>query len=127
MTAKSSVSLRRVATGAGERAGTVWTLAESEESNANLVRFHLGRGVVEHVNDEVDVLLVGVSGSGEVAVDGEEHTLSAGILVFAPKGTRRAIRSASEDFACPGVHRRRGALRIGRGRKHEAEGGTATP
>lgn len=102
--------------------GTIWALTEGEELNANLVRFPTGRGVGEHVNSEVDVLLVGISGSGTVTVDGEEHALSAGILVLVPQGARRSVRSASEDFVYLGVHRWRGALRIGRRRVEDSAG-----
>jgi quercetin dioxygenase-like cupin family protein len=97
----------------GERAGVVWTLEQGDDINVNLVRFSAGEGVGEHVNEEVDVLLVGVSGSGVVAVDGHEHVLRAGVVAFVPKGTRRSTRSDSEDFAYLTVHRRRGPLRIG--------------
>jgi len=124
------VDLEEVATSAGERAGVVWTLEASEDLNANLVRFGPGRGVGEHANDEVDVLVLGISGSGTVVVDGEEHALESGRLVFVPKGSRRCIQSASENFAYLTVHRRRGppgigtrgdrALRKSRGRKEDA-------
>ncbi len=67
----------------------------------------------EHVNDEVDVLFVGVAGSGFVCVEGEEYVLSAGMLVFAPRGTRRSTNALSDEFAYLTVHRRRGPLRIG--------------
>ncbi len=71
-------------------------MRRSDELNANLVRFPAGRGVGEHVNDEVEVLLVGVSGSGVVLVEGEEHAVSAGVLAFVPKGARRgALRRTS--------------------------------
>lgn len=92
--------------------GVVWTLGAGEDINANLVRFGAGRGVGEHVNDEVDVVFVGVSGSGCVEVDGEEHALDAGKLVFVPRGSRRSTRGGPEDFAYLTVHRRRGPLRI---------------
>ncbi len=123
------MDLQKVAAGAGP-GGVVWTLEGSEDLNANLVRFGPGRGVGEHANDEVDVLVIGVSGSGVVVVDGDEHALEAGRLVFVPKGSRRSIRSASEGFAYLTVHRRRGPPRIearsgrvsraGQGRKEDA-------
>jgi quercetin dioxygenase-like cupin family protein len=78
-----------------------------------LARFPPGRGVGEHVNEEVGVLVVGVSGSGIVAVDGYEHHLRVGTVAFIPKGARRSTRSESGDFAYLTVHRRRGPLRIG--------------
>lgn len=113
MPEERSISLREIAGSAAGRAGVVWALGESTELNANLVRFGAGGGVGEHVNDEVDVLFVGVSGSGAVGVDGEEHPLSDGTAVFVPRGARRSVRSTSEDFAYLSVHRRRGPLRIG--------------
>jgi quercetin dioxygenase-like cupin family protein len=53
------------------------------------------------------VIVMGVSVSGIVTVDREEHRLSAGVLAFIPKGAARAIVSVSEDFAYLTVHRRR--------------------
>ena len=98
---------------AGERAGVIWTLKQGDDINVNLVRFPAGGGVGEHVNEEVDVLVIGVSGSGIVAVDGHEHRLRAGTVAFVPKGARRSTRSESRDFAYLTIHRRRGPPRIG--------------
>jgi quercetin dioxygenase-like cupin family protein len=95
------------------REGVIWSLGAGSDLNANLVRFGAGRGVGEHVNDEVDVVFVGVSGAGFVEVDGQEHALDVGKLVFVPKSARRSTRGASEDFAYLTVHGRRGPLRIG--------------
>jgi quercetin dioxygenase-like cupin family protein len=72
-----------------------------------------GGGVGDHVNEEVDVLFVGVTGSGSVCVSGEEHLLGAGKLVFVPRGTQRSTSALSDGFAYLTVHRRRGPLRIG--------------
>ena len=106
------VNLHEVIAAAGERAGVVWSLRGSEDLNANLVRFTSGRGVDEHTNAEVDVIFVGISGSGVVTIDGDEHPLSAGTIAFVPKGTQRSTGSTSEDFAYLTVHRRRGLLQI---------------
>jgi quercetin dioxygenase-like cupin family protein len=113
MSERRSVNLGEVAESATGREGAVWTLEEGGDLNANLVRFEAGRGVGEHVNDEVDVLIVGVSGSGLVGVDGEEHPVSNGLMVFVPRGARRYTRAVSDDFVYVSVHRRRGPLRIG--------------
>ena len=106
-------NLHEILDSAGWRAGVLWTLELGEDLNANLVRFATGEGVGEHVNDEVDVLVLGVSGSGVVSVDGDEQPLASGMIAIVPKGARRSIRSASEDFAYLTVHRRRGPIRIG--------------
>ncbi|ABG05536.1 Cupin 2, conserved barrel [Rubrobacter xylanophilus DSM 9941] len=108
------LDLARAAAEAGDRRGAVWTLAGSGELNANLLRFPAGGGVEEHVNEAVDVLLVGVSGEGAVRVGAEEHRLRPGTLVVVPKGARRSLRGLSADFSCLSVHRRRGPLLPGR-------------
>ncbi len=96
------------------RTGTIWTLAPAGDLNVNLLCFPMGEGVDEHVNDEVDVVFVGVSGSGVIEVDGEEHPLLPGTIAFVPKGASRSIRSTSEELVHLSVHRRRGPLQIGR-------------
>ena len=110
---ENPVNLKDAVVTAGNRAEVIWTLDTRSELNANLVRVGTGHGVEEHVNDEVEVIILGVSGSGIVTVDREDHALSAGILVFIPKGARRSTVSTSEDFAYLTVHRRRGPLQIG--------------
>jgi len=113
MTTALGKDLKAVAASAAGRDGVVWSLEAGSDLNANLVRFEAGRGVGEHINDEVDVLFVGASGSGFVETDGREHALEAGKLVFVPKGARRSTQGASEDFAYLTVHGRRGPLQIG--------------
>ena len=114
MGAGVSVNVDELLSAAGGRGGVIWALEGRGDLNVNLVRFDAGGGVGEHVNEEVDVLFVGVAGSGFVRVDGEEHALSAGRLVFAPQGAGRSIGASSDGFAYLTVHRRRGPLRIGR-------------
>jgi quercetin dioxygenase-like cupin family protein len=97
---------------AEERTGVVWSLQESVDLNINLVQFDEGEGVGEHVNDEVDVLFFGVSGSGEVRINGRLHCLCGGTLIHVPKGVRRSTRGISANFAYLTVHQRRGPLKI---------------
>ena len=106
------MDLAGTAAAAGERTGVIWTLLESNDLNANLVRFEAGGGVGEHINDEVDVIFVGVSGTGSVLTNGEDRRLSAGTLVLVRKGTRRSTLALSEGFSYLTVHRRRGPLQI---------------
>ena len=113
MSTEYSARFAEILTSAEERTGVVWSVQESDDLNVNLVRFTEGEGVGEHVNDEVDVLLVGVSGSGEVRIDGGLHYLSGGTLILVPKGAQRSTRGVSADFAYLTVHRRRGPLQLG--------------
>lgn len=101
--------------------GTVWTLEGSEDLNANLVRFPSGDGVGEHVNKQVDVVMVGIDGSGTVTVDGREHHLPAKSMVFVPKDARRSVKSESDEFAYLSIHRSRGPLRLDTGQQTGGE------
>jgi mannose-6-phosphate isomerase-like protein (cupin superfamily) len=93
--------------------GAIWT-RQSEDLNVNLLVFTSGDGVAEHVNAEVDVLLVGIAGTGAVTIDGTRQILSPGIAMVIPKGTSRSIRSMSDSFAYLTCHRRRTGLWPGR-------------
>jgi quercetin dioxygenase-like cupin family protein len=92
--------------------GAAWT-RQSEDLDVNLLVFPSGDGVAQHVNAEVDVLMVGVVGEGLVNVDGKHHILRAGHALVIPKGAERGARSMSDPFAYLSCHRRRGGLRPG--------------
>ncbi|MGA7668807.1 MAG: cupin domain-containing protein [Nitrolancea sp.] len=84
---------------------------ETEDLDLNLVRFSDGAGVASHVNREVDVLLVAMSGSGTVAVGDDQFLLEPGQSLLIPKNTVRSVVSpASGEFVYLSVHRRRSGL-----------------
>ena len=89
--------------------GAAWT-HQSEDLNVNLLVFASDQGVAEHINTEVDVLLVGIAGTGAVIVDGTRHILCAGHALLIPKGANRSIQSESDPFAYLTCHCRRGGL-----------------
>lgn len=93
--------------------GVHWTLASSEDLNANLVHLDPDHEIGAHVNDAVDVLVVVLAGDGTVEVDGAILDLAAGVTAHLPRGSRRTIRSASDGMSYLTVHRRRGGLGIG--------------
>lgn len=90
-------------------AGAVWT-RQSDDLNVNLLVFPTGDGVAEHVNAEVDVLLIGIAGEGIVAIDGLPRVLRAGCAVLIAKGARRSTQAVSDSFAYLTCHRRRAGL-----------------
>ncbi len=112
MNAEYSAKIAEILASTEGRTGVVWSMQESTDLNVNLVRFTEGEGVGDHINDEVDVLLVGVTGSGEVRINDSMHQLSSGTLVLVPKGARRSTRGISASFAYLTVHQRRGPLKI---------------
>ncbi len=89
--------------------GPAWRLTDAE-LNANLLVFDTGQGIEAHVNHTVDVLIVGVAGTGSVFIDETTYPLSAGRVVLIPKGSERSIRAESDRFAYLTVHRARGGL-----------------
>lgn len=89
---------------------------QSVDLHINLLTFATGTGVAEHVNAELDVLLVGVAGAGDVTIDGTPHTLRPGCAILIPKKARRAIRSTEGPFSYLSCHRRRAMLWPGNAR-----------
>ena len=94
---------------ASSRTGPAWTYS-GDDLNVNLIVLAAGRGVAEHVNAELEVLLVGVAGEGTVTIDGEHYPLRAGQALVVPRGARRAVVPSSARFAYLTCHRRRGGL-----------------
>jgi quercetin dioxygenase-like cupin family protein len=95
--------------------GVVWSLPRGGDLNANLVHLGAGGVVGAHVNDEVDVLVVGIAGLGSVSIDARHHELRPGTFVAVPKQSERAIAAAPDsDLSYLTVHHARPGVRIGR-------------
>jgi mannose-6-phosphate isomerase-like protein (cupin superfamily) len=108
MTGARVIDLAALAKDAGE-GRPVWSGA-SEDLNLNLVVLQGDSRVEEHVNNEVDVLLVGVEGSGSVHIDDASYSVVAGQMLVIPKSTRRSIACSGARFAYLLCHRRRAGL-----------------
>jgi quercetin dioxygenase-like cupin family protein len=107
------VDLASLAAG-GNHPGDLWRL-DGEDLQANLVWLGRGDRIEPHRNDEVDVLVVVVSGRGELTLDGQVHPLAPMVLAHLPKGTVRAVVAVDGPLVYLSVHRRRLAgLRLGR-------------
>ena len=90
-------------------AGPLWGM-QSDDLNATLLAWPAGAGVAEHVNDQLDVLMVVLDGTACVMLDGSAHRLSAGHLLLIPRGSARAVEAGAEGVRYLSVHRRRGPL-----------------
>ena len=97
--------------------GVHWTLEQDADLNVNLVHLDPGHEVGAHVNDAVDVLFVGLDGTGEVEVDDHRHDLAPGVALHVAKGARRRTRAGGLGFTYLTVHRRRSGPAIGGGRE----------
>ena len=95
---------------AATRSGPAWT-GVSDDLNVNLLVFQPDEGVAEHVNAEVDVLVIGIRGAGTLTIEGIEHPVRAGSALLIPKGARRGTRAGHDEaFAYLTCHRRRAGL-----------------
>lgn len=92
--------------------GVVWKLPSDGDLNGNLVRLAAGRRIDEHRNDDVDVLLVIRTGSGELDVDGVAHPLTETTVALVPCGTVRSITAGRHGISYLSIHRRRAPLSI---------------
>lgn len=106
----------RAAAGAADaRGGVLWKLAEpGRQLDANLVRLEPGARIASHAEPDLDVLVLVVAGSGELA--GEEpddvQLLAEGALVWLPHGSRRSLAAGASGLSYVTVHRRRPGMQI---------------
>lgn len=99
------MDLRRLLPITGD--GVHWTLERDGDLNVNLVHLDPGHEVGAHVDDSVDVLLVGLEGTGEAEVGGRHHDLGPGVALHVAKGARRLVRAGGLGFTYLTVHQRR--------------------
>jgi quercetin dioxygenase-like cupin family protein len=93
--------------------GVHWTLVPDSDLNANLVRLDPGHAIAEHVNEEVDVLLVTLAGSGRVVAGTRSIILVPAVVAHVPKGVPRSVHAGANGLGYLTVHRRSGGLTIG--------------
>lgn len=93
--------------------GPVWGAA-STDLNATLLEWRAGEGPAEHVNEQLDVLYVVLTGSATLTVEGEPRELAAGEATIVDKGTRRALVAGPEGVRYLTAHVRRPGLQLKR-------------
>ena len=93
--------------------GPAWGTA-TPDLNATVLVWLPGEGQPFHVNEERDVVLVVVEGSGRVTIGDEEQPVSAGTLVVIPRGVRRAVVAHADGMRCVTIHKRRDGLAVKR-------------
>jgi quercetin dioxygenase-like cupin family protein len=89
--------------------GPIWSV-NSEQLNVNLLRLSTGGEVAEHVNNELDVVIVVFEGNGELVADGAAYPLLAGHMLVVPRGARRGMRCIAGPLVYLTCHRRRPGL-----------------
>jgi len=94
--------------------GVHWSLGDAEDLNANLVRLEPGHRIEDHVNHDVEVLLVVLSGHGSVHIDGQAHPLTPATVALVPRSSARRITAGTGGMAYLSIHRRRSGLQVRR-------------
>ena len=85
------VSLSMAASGSGPQ----W-VHESADLDLTFLSWPASQGVVAHVNDEVDVLLIVMAGTADITIAARTYRLSSGQALLIPKGVERSIAGATE-------------------------------
>jgi mannose-6-phosphate isomerase-like protein (cupin superfamily) len=91
--------------------GPAWGMA-SGDLNATLLVWDAGHELLEHTNDERDVLLIVLEGSVVAVVDGNVHELTAGTALLIEKGRSRSLRVGADGVRYLSVHLRRHGVRL---------------
>jgi quercetin dioxygenase-like cupin family protein len=90
-----------------------WRLTDpGRQLDANLVRLNPEHHIGEHVEPDLDVLLVAVEGDGVVHLDSGDQRLVPGAVVWLPRGSRRSVRAGAGGLAYLTSHQRRPGMKI---------------
>jgi quercetin dioxygenase-like cupin family protein len=101
--------------GSGDQAGgALWRLdAEQRHLDANVIALGPNRRIDTHTGPDLDVLMLVLSGAGEVEGADGAITAAAGSLIWLPRRSQRSIVAGPDGLRYLTVHPRRPALSIG--------------
>lgn len=96
-----------------EDAGALWRLAEpGRQLDSNVIRLPAGQRVDTHAEPDLDVLLLVLSGSGEITTVEGTTELTPGTLLWLPRTSSRSLEAGSGGLHYLTVHRRRPGMQI---------------
>ena len=84
--------------------GVVWSLGGPRQIEANLVDLGPGGLIAEHVNQDVDLLMLVLGGSATIVADGQARALALHDLALVPRGSRRAVVAGPDGCQYLSVH-----------------------
>ena len=96
---------------AAEGEGPLWG-ATSDDLNVTMLSWYPGSATPEHMNEERDVLVVCLAGSGTILLDGAPQTIAEGQALIIEKGCPRQIEAGPCGLRYLSVHLRRPGLQI---------------
>ena len=93
--------------------GSIWQLAPAaRDLDANIIAIPAGAGIAQHDGPELDVLIMILSGSGELETEAGSITLPAGEIVWLPKRSQRRFVAGPDGLRYFSVHHRKPTLGI---------------
>jgi quercetin dioxygenase-like cupin family protein len=92
--------------------GVQWGI-ETRDLDVNLVHLDPLSRVETHLNLEVDVVILGLEGTGWIWLGADEHRLDPQVLAVAPRGITRSIAAGRDGLTYVTLHRRRRPLSSG--------------
>ncbi|MFE2493120.1 cupin domain-containing protein [Streptomyces scopuliridis] len=96
---------------AAERGGALWRLAEAgRQLDADVVRLAPGATVEEHVEPDLDVLLLVIEGTGWLGSGTSRRPMEARSVVWLPRVAPRALVAGPDGLVYLTVRQRRQAL-----------------
>jgi quercetin dioxygenase-like cupin family protein len=109
---------------AADRGGVVWRLAEpGRQLESDLVRLGPGAEAGEHAENELDVLLVVLEGSGRLDGPQASLELEPRAVVWLPRRSRGSVTAGPDGLAYLTTRQRRSGLGISSHGAAVAEGG----
>src|ERR1039458_274051 len=98
---------------APDAAGAVWKLGmRQRDLDSNVIRLQPGATIDSHVGPDLDVIVLVLSGDGQVGTELGTVGLHAGALAWLPRRSRRQISAGPQGLTYLTVHKRRQALAL---------------
>ncbi|NUT38188.1 MAG: cupin domain-containing protein [Hamadaea sp.] len=95
--------------------GAVWRVeVQPRHLDANVIHLPPGDSIAMHTGPDLDVLLHVLDGDGHIDTGDDPLPLTAGTLIWLPRGSRRAIVAGPGGLTYFSVHPRKDPLTIGR-------------
>ena len=106
---------------APDAAGAVWKLGmRQRDLDSNVIRLQPGATIDSHVGPDLDVIILVLSGSGQVGTELGTVDLHAAALAWLPRRSRRQISAGPQGLTYLTVHKRRHALALAPASSHPA-------
>jgi uncharacterized protein (DUF2249 family) len=97
-----------------DAAGAIWKLEmRQRDLDSNIISLPSGTSIARHAGPDLDVLLLVLSGTGQLMTELGPLALAPGALVWLPRRSRREFTAGPDGLRYLTVHQRRQSLVLG--------------